>query len=131
MDREVAWGMATVVGIAIGSATYAALVPDPMFATIVAVFWTLGLGLTMQYLVQYTGASREWRIARWSGAAGGLVTLAATLGLSPTLPITPDLRLALGIFVLGLWVTALNVGLALGLEHTKRPGEGVAVATES
>lgn len=131
MDREVAWGMASVVGIAIGSATYAALVADPMFATMVAVFWALGLGLTMQYLAQYTGANREWRIARWSGAAGGLVTLAATLGLSPTLPITSDLRLALGIFVLGLWVTALNVGLALGLEHTKRPGTDVAVATDS
>jgi len=125
MDRPIRWTLALVFGVSVGAGTYVGLVADPLFASVMVLFWTLGTGWSIEYLVPQTGRADDWETARWSGAAGGLTALAATLGVSPTLPISPDLRLALGVFVVGLWLTALNVGLALGLEATAEvPGDG-------
>ena len=120
MDRPVRWLLAAVFGVSIGTVTYVALIDDPLFAGVTALFWALGVGLSVQYLGPQTGQAQDWTKARWSGAAGGLTALAATLGISPTLPITSELRLALGLFVVAIWLTAVNIGLALGLETTGR-----------
>lgn len=130
MDRRVSWAVAGVMGLAVGSGTYGGLIADPMFVLMLTLFWTLGVGLTLRYLARFTGPGEEWRAARWSGAAGGLMVLAATLGVSPTLPIAPPLRLALGLLIIAIWLTALNIGLALGLEHTAGPAAGLADDTD-
>lgn len=116
MKRSLRWTLALALGVTVGGGTYVWLVADPLFGAVSALFWTLGTGWSMTYLVPQTGRTDEWASARWSGAAGGLTALAATLGVSPTLPISSDLRLALGLFVVALSMTAINVGLALGLE---------------
>lgn len=115
MDRRIRWLAALTLGVAIGGGTYW-LVADPLFSAVVALFWTVGTGLSIVYLLPQTGRADDWEQARWSGAAGGLMAMAAILGVSPTLPISADLRLALGVFVIGIWLAAVNVGLALGLE---------------
>ncbi|WP_181686107.1 hypothetical protein [Halorhabdus salina] len=120
MHRALSWTFSAVIGSAVGGATYAWLVADPMFAVMLGLFWALGIALSLRYLARYTSPGDDWQTARWSGAAGGLMAGAATLGISPTLPITSDIRLALGLFVLGVFLTALNIGLALGLEPTTR-----------
>jgi len=120
MDRPLQWTVALAVGASIGGGTYVWLVDDPLFAGVAVLFWTFGTGFSIDYLIPQTGRSDDWATARWSGAAGGLMALAATLGISPTLPISADLRLALGLFVVGIWLTAVNVGLALGLEAAGR-----------
>ncbi|MFB6202026.1 MAG: sterol desaturase [Halorhabdus sp.] len=114
MDRRHSWTLSAGFGISVGGGTYLWLVDDPLFTVVLALFWALGAGLSVTYLLPQTADGQDWVHARWSGAAGGLMALAATLGVSPTLPISADLRLALGLFVVGIWVTAINVGLALG-----------------
>ncbi|WP_136686715.1 hypothetical protein [Halorhabdus amylolytica] len=120
MNRLLQWILSLSLGVSIGIGTYVWLVADPLFVGVIVLFWTLGTGFSIDYLVPQTGRSDDWETARWSGAAGGLMALAATLGISPTLPISADLRLALGLFVVGSWLTAVNVGLALGLEAGAR-----------
>lgn len=41
-----------------------------------------------------------WADKRWTGLSVGLVTLAALVGVSPTLPIAADLRFGLAFLVL-------------------------------
>jgi hypothetical protein len=118
MHRALSGAFSAMVGSVVGGGTYVWLVADPMFAFMLAFFWALGIALTLRYLARYTSPGDDWQTARWSGAAGGLMALAATFGVSPTLSITSDMRLALGLFVLGVFLTALNIGLAMGLEPT-------------
>jgi hypothetical protein len=50
--------------------------------------------------------------------AGGVLGVAALLGVAPTLPITDELCLALGVLVLGTGLTAYVAGTLAILERT-------------
>ncbi len=116
MDRPLPWLLALSFGASLGAGSYAWLVADPPLAAGIGLFWALGLGLSIRRHA-IVGRSRDWQTARWSGAFGGLVTLAMTVGLSPTLPVSPELRLALGLFVGGVALTTMNLGMGAGLEY--------------
>jgi hypothetical protein len=115
MNRVASWLVALTVGGAVGGGTFAALVPDAALAACSALFWTLGVGLTLtrnrSVLLSTPGGARQ----RWSGAFGGLAALAAGLGVAPTLPVSPDLRFALGLFVIGVSLAMANVGMRMAL----------------
>lgn len=128
MDRISAWLLSIGVGAILGGGTYAFLVADPALAGTLALLWTIGFRLTIRHRHVGSG-SAGWRTARWSGAFGGLVTLAATLGLGPTLPLPDGVRLAIGLLLVGVAMTAFNLGVAMVLDadRTERVTSTVGV----
>lgn len=121
MVRLRAWLGALALGAAAGAGTYAWLVADVVFAVVLACFVALGMALTVRNYA-LVGRPDDWETARWSGAFGGVVSLAMLVGLSPSLPVPAELRLALGLFVGSVALTAMNLGLAAGLESRNERG---------
>ncbi|ELZ81387.1 sterol desaturase [Haloferax larsenii] len=76
----------------IGLAVATGLVWGTGVATILHIGW---------HYPSYTTGD-EWGDKRWTGLSTGLVTLAATIGVSPTLPVRSELRLGLGFLVVGV-----------------------------
>jgi hypothetical protein len=80
--------------------------------------WAGGLKLTLRVrqLSQTYATGETWADSRWTGAGIGLVSLAALVGVSPTLPISNELRLGLGLLVLGAGLGAYSAGTLAVLE---------------
>ena len=75
-------------------------------------------------LVLYVGdrypafaTGESWADKRWTGVAVGVVTLAAFVGVSPLLPISNELRLALSFLVLSAGLAAYTAGTLAVLER--------------
>jgi drug/metabolite transporter (DMT)-like permease len=107
--------LATTIVVAVG--VHELLVSDLALAVTAGICWGGGLALTLRHLTEPPmDGSGGWSVARWSGAFGGSLTLAATVGVSPGLPLAPDARFALSVLVLGFGVLAFNLGGAMVLE---------------
>jgi len=91
-----------VLGVVVGAGQYW-LVGDVGLAVVTGVLWAAGLLLTLRVgrLYPSHATGETWRDKRWTGLSVGLITLAALVGVSPTLPVTGELRLGLGLLVLG------------------------------
>jgi hypothetical protein len=91
-----------VAGVFVGAGIYW-LVSDFGIASATGITWGVSFLLLLRtsrlYPSHTTGTA--WRDKRWTGLGTGLVTLAAIIGVSPTLQISTELRLALGFLVLG------------------------------
>lgn len=79
------------------------LVGDVTLASVTGLTWGVGAVVTLRiarlYPAHATGTT--WTDRRWTGLGVGLVTLAALVGVSPTLPVSDELRFGLGFLVLG------------------------------
>lgn len=99
MDRSTARPLA-LLAVVVGGGTYVGSVADPAFAATVGLFWAVGVGLSARHWGLIGGTNDGWERARWSGAFGGLVTLAVLFG-GPSLPVSNELRFGVGPFVWG------------------------------
>jgi hypothetical protein len=108
-------GLLVAVTLTVG--LYELLVADLALAGATGVCWGGGVALTLRHLGRPETRGR-WRVARWSGAFGGAVTLAAVTGVSPGLPIAASTRFALSLLVLGTGLLTFNLGTAMVLDAT-------------
>jgi hypothetical protein len=88
-------------------------------ALVTGVCWGCGLKLTFHvdrlYPAFATGAT--WGDRRWAGVGIGVVALAALAGVTPTLPVSNEVRLGLGLLVTGAGLTAYAAGTMAVLER--------------
>ena len=91
------------------------------FALVTGLCWACGLKLTLYigHLYPTYATGETWADKRWTGLSVGLVTLAALIGVSPTLPISNDLRLGLGFLVTGAALVAYSAGTLAVLERVE------------
>ncbi|PSP59347.1 sterol desaturase [Halobacteriales archaeon QH_7_66_36] len=70
-------------------------------AGVTGLCWAVGVALALRidhlYPAYWTGEG--WADRRWRGLAGGTFALAATIGVSPLLPVTNEVRFGLGTLV--------------------------------
>ena len=94
-------------------------VGDFALAAVTGLTWGSGLLITLRIARQYpshaTGSS--WSDTRWTGLSTGLITLAALIGVSPTLPISSNLRFGLGLLVIGTGLVGYTAGNLAELER--------------
>jgi len=119
-------------------------VRDSSFAVLVAVAtvaglqWFIGVGYVSVSLVTglcagcatklvlYVGdrypafaTGESWADKRWASLSAAVVSLAALLGVGPGLPLTNELRLALGLLVLSSGLAAYTAGSLAVLERVE------------
>ena len=109
--------VALVVAVALAAGVHELLVADPALAGVTGVCWGGGVALTLRHVGRPETHGR-WRVARWSGAFGAAVTLAAVTGVSPALPLPAGTRFALSLLVLGVALLTFNLGTGMVLEAT-------------
>lgn len=116
--RSLHWGAGFLVALVISGGVYW-VIRDSVLATVTGVTWGSGVLMTLRIARQYpshiTGGS--WSDQRWTGFSTGLVTLAGLIGVSPTLPISAELRLGLGLLVIGAGFAAYTAGTMAELER--------------
>jgi drug/metabolite transporter (DMT)-like permease len=113
-----------LVSLVVAVALHELLVADFALAAVTGLCWGGGVALTLRHLDSPLGTSTGgWSVARWSGAFAGALTLAATVGVSPSLPVSNDLRFALGSLVVGFGVLVFNLGGAMVLDATPEAGD--------
>lgn len=88
-------------------------------ALVTGVCWGCGLKLTLHVGDSYPAyaTGETWADERWTGLSVGLVSLAAFVGVSPTLPVSAALRFGLGILVVGAGFLAYAAGTLAVLER--------------
>jgi hypothetical protein len=116
-------------GVAVGAGLYW-LAGDASLALVAGLCWAAALKLVRhvgdRYPAYATGES--WADKRWTGLSVGLLTLAALVGVSPTLPVSNELRLGLGVLVLGAGLLAYTAGTLAVLERVV-DGDGARTAS--
>lgn len=95
-------------------------------ALVVGICWGCGLAVTFRLRHLYPGyaTGKTWEEKRWTGLSAGLVAFAALVGVSPTLPISAELRLGLGFLVTGTGLVAYATGTIAVLERIKDTSTG-------
>jgi hypothetical protein len=130
MDRALRDSLLAVGGGVGVSAGLQWLAGHLSLALVAGLCWATALKLVLhvgdRYPAYATGES--WADKRWTGLSTGLVTLAALLGVGPTLPISAELRLGLGVLVLGAGLAAYTAGSLAVLERIG-DGDGEEVPT--
>ncbi|TQQ82302.1 sterol desaturase [Halonotius roseus] len=127
MRSSLQWLLGGATGLVVGGGCYW-LVGDPVLAAVTGVVWGVGLALTARSARHHPSSTgvTDWRSARWIGLGTGGITLAALLGVSPSLPISAELRLALGLLIIG---TGLLATTTARLAENERQG-GTATTTK-
>jgi len=115
MKKTTAWLLTTVVGVAIGVATFVWLISDALLAVALGFIYGVCTRLWTQYGSTLPGKIRgdDWNTTRWS-AVFVLVVMGTTMvGVTATLPMSSELRLALQLLVLGTGFAGLLLGVAM------------------
>lgn len=107
-----------VVTVAVSGGSYW-LVGNLGLAIATGVTWGISLLLILRMSRLYPShtTGNEWADKRWTGLGTGLLTLAATVGVSPSLPISGNLRLALGFLVIGAGTVAYTTATMAEIER--------------
>lgn len=115
--------LAVPVGGGVGVGLYW-LAGQALLAGVAGLCWAVGVGLTLRVRRLYPDAAGDgtWSSARWTGLGSGVLVLAALVGVSPALPISAELRLALGALVLGAGLASAATGMLAVLESGSREG---------
>ncbi|MDQ2051732.1 sterol desaturase [Natronolimnohabitans sp. A-GB9] len=88
-------------------------------AAVTGVTWGVALLLLVRADREYPDSMNSW----WSVlGVGFIISLAALLGVSPTLPIAGDIRFGLGLLVMGTGLAAYVAGVMTALEPTESSG---------
>ena len=112
-------GVSVAVAVLIGGGLYW-LVDDIVFASVTGLVWGSGLALSIhQYRTEPSiSADTAWESNRWVGLGVGMINFAALIGVSPSLPVSAELRLGLGILVIGTGLVGFAAAsLAQGERH--------------
>ena len=106
------------VAVVVSSGLYW-FIGDVALAAVTGLTWGSGLLVTLRIARQHPShtTGEGWRDKRWTGLSAGLITLAALIGVSPALPISPDLRLGLGFLVIGVGFVGYTAGTMAELER--------------
>ena len=132
----VGWPLSVVATLLAGFASYQ-LIADLMLATVTGLSWGVGIALVFHAFHRRppdTDATDFSRGGRWRGLGIGGITLAALLGVSPSLPISADFRAALGLLIIGTGLLAMATGMLTEVERqesTVTTGDTAASATEA
>ena len=112
------WLTGIFVVVAVSSGLYW-LIGDVALAAVTGLMWGSGLLVTLRIARQHPShtTGEEWRDKRWTGLSTGLITLAALVGVSPALPISPGLRLGFGFLVTGAGFVGYTAGTMAELER--------------
>jgi hypothetical protein len=118
MNGRVAWSLATIIGVGVGSGVFVWLVSSVVFTGTIALSWTLGIGLALQHedLMFGSPQTRGRSASLWSGAFTGFLMLAALFG-TMSLPVADRLGLAIALLVFGVGFAALQFGVGMVLAH--------------
>jgi len=121
MRSSLRWLLGGATALVVGSGCYG-LAGDPVLAAVSGLVWGVGLALTARSARHHPSSTgvTNWRSARWIGLGIGGITLAAMLGVSPSLPIAAELRLALGLLTIG---TGLLATATATLAEGERQGD--------
>ena len=106
--------IALVVGGGITGGVYA-IAGHPVLAGVTGLCWAGGVALALRVKHLYPA---YWTGGRWSGLASGTFTLAGTIGVSPMLPVTNEVRFGLGALVIGVAFVTHLAGMLAVLERT-------------
>ena len=120
MDRSTRDILITlVVGGGVAAGVYE-IAGYPSLAGVTGLCWAGGIALALRldhlYPAYWTGEG--WADRRWRGLAGGTFALAATIGVSPLLPVTNEVRFGLGTLVVGVAFVTHLAGMLAVLERT-------------
>ena len=137
MRSSLRWLLGGVTALVVSSGCYG-LAGDPVLAAVSGLVWGVGLALTARSARHHPSSTgvTNWRSARWVGLGTGGITLAAILGVSPSLPISPELRLALGLLIIGTGLLATATATLAEIERTEstatadKPAASTTDATE-
>jgi len=112
------WLTGVFVVVVVSSSLYW-LIDDVALAAVTGLMWGSGLLVTLRIARQHPShtTGEGWRDKRWTGLSTGLTTLAALVGVSPALPISPDLRLGFGFLVIGAGFVGYTAGTMAELER--------------
>jgi len=107
MRSSLRWLLGGATALVVGSGCYW-LAGDPVLAAVTGLVWGVGLALSLRAAQQQPSDTdgTDWRSTRWIGLGTGGITLAGLLGVSPSLPISAELRLGLGVLVIGTGLLA-------------------------
>ena len=123
MRSSLQWMFGGSIALSVGGACYS-FVDDAIFATITGLVWGIGISLLIhadqERSFSTTGA--DWRIDRWIGLGSGGITMAAFLGVSPSLPISAELRFGLGVLVIGTGLLATATAMLAEAEQQDETG---------
>lgn len=97
--------VAGFVALLFGAGSYFLLVQDWLLAVWMAIVWFVAIR-SMSLLWNAPGAAPYIRGGRVSGMLTALVVGAGSLGVGPFLPISPDLRLAIQLLIIGTGTAA-------------------------
>jgi len=122
MRSSLGWLLGASTAVVVASSLYW-LVGDPLLAAVTGLVWGVGLGLTSRLYRKYPSytTDTDWRHSRWIGLGTGVITLAALLGVSPSLPISAELRLGLGALVIGTGLAATTTATLAQAERSHSP----------
>ena len=105
--------LAATAGSFVGGATFVWLVADLALAGIIALTWAVGVRLTLRYRWLLSMQTETRRASVWSGAFAALSTFSAFFGVGPSLPLSAEFRLALGLLVVGVGYASMTLGVAM------------------
>lgn len=111
MNSRQWWGASVAIGVLLTGGVYRWFAADPLLTGSVGLFWTIGLGLSHRHWAIW---GRNDGVSWWSGAFGGLATFAATISVTS---FPPDLGFTVGLFIIGVCLTMVNIGIELAHEH--------------
>jgi hypothetical protein len=114
--------LAILVGVAVGTGLFP-FTGDASLAAVAAVCWAVAVTLVLRVgrLYPAFATGEDWTDKRWTGLGVGVVVLAALLGVSPTLPLSAELRLGLGVLVVGAGTAAYTAGTLAVLARSDGP----------
>lgn len=114
------WLAGIFVTVVVSSGLYW-FIGDVALAVVTGLTWGISLLITLRIARQHPShtTGERWRDKRWTGLSTGLITLAALIGVSPALPISPDLRLGIGFLVIGTGFVGYTAGTIAELERTQ------------
>ncbi len=121
MERQHRWLVGVLAGAVLAGGV-SLLGAGVALAGSVAFVWCVGVALALR-LNRYTSDATGFDAARWSGLASLVMLVPAMFGLLE-LPVSADLRLALGLLVVGTGFAGTQVGVATMVQRQKERGEG-------
>ncbi|RBI63133.1 hypothetical protein DMJ13_00845 [halophilic archaeon] len=113
MERNARLLAGALAGSALAAAVHVLVLADVGVTVSLAFVWSVGVALALR-LHRYTAGPNSFRVGRWSGLGTLVMTVPALVGL---VGVPVDLRLALGLLLVGTGFAGVQVGVATMVER--------------
>ncbi|WP_246984477.1 sterol desaturase [Halorientalis marina] len=132
VHRALPWLATVAVTALVGGGSYW-LLGFPSLALFTGLLWGASAGVLVRIYQRYPdrATGTAWRDKRWTGLGIGLVNGAGLLGVSPFLPIPNDLRLGLGLLVIGTGLLGYQTASMAEMERAPPLSRAENTAAES